>query len=189
MSGRSAYEAYRRQVVASLQGRVLDIGAGRGRNVELLPAGVRWQGLEPHRGRHAQLRRLASGHPRAIAPLHAAAEHIPLPDASVDGVLSTVTLCSVGVPSLVLSEIHRVLRPGGRLVFAEHVAAPTGTWSRRVQAAVAPLSRRFDHGCDPLRDTEATVRGSGLEVCELRHFALPQPLGVRIPYVVGVAAR
>lgn len=189
MKGRSSFEAYRRQVLASLRGEVLDIGAGLGRNLALLPAGVRWQGLEPHRGRHAQLRRLALRHSHAIAPLHAAAEDIPLSDASVDGVLSMVTLCSVGVPQLALSEIHRVLRPSGQLVFAEHVAAPAGTWSRRVQGALAPLSRRFDHGCDPLRDTEATIRGSGLEVRELRHFALPQPLGLRIPYVVGVAAR
>lgn len=189
MNGRSSYEVYRQQVLASLRGRVLEIGAGRGRNLALLPTGVQWQGLEPDRGRHAQLQRLASRHSQAVAPLLAEAEDIPLPDATVDGVLSMVTLCSVGDPQSVLSEIRRVLRPGGLLAFAEHVVAPTGTWSRFAQRAVAPLSRRFDHGCDPLRDTEAILRGSGLDVRELRHFQLPQPLGVRIPYIVGIATR
>jgi ubiquinone/menaquinone biosynthesis C-methylase UbiE len=189
VSGRPEYEAYRGQVLASLRGRVLEIGAGLGRNLAVLPVEVSWQGLEPHRGRHARLRRLASGNPRASVPLHAPAEDIPLPDASVDGVLSLVTLCSVDVPQAVLSEVRRVLRPGGRFVFAEHVAAPSNTWSRRVQGVIAPISRRFDHGCDPLRDTEAAIRGSGLEIQELRRFELSQPLGVRIPYVAGVAVR
>ncbi|MBX7269966.1 class I SAM-dependent methyltransferase [Micromonospora sp. Llam7] len=189
MSGYSAYEAYRMQAVASLRGRVLEIGAGRGANLALLPAGVSWQGLEPDRRRHARLRKVALRHGHGSAPLRASAEDIPLPDATVDGVLSVVTLCSVDDPQLALSEVRRVLRPAGRFVFAEHVAAPAGTWSRKAQRVIAPLSRRFDHGCDPLRETESIIRRSGLEVRELRRFELPQPLGVRIPYVVGVAAR
>jgi SAM-dependent methyltransferase len=188
MNGHRAYEAYKRQVVGSLRGRVLEIGAGLGSNLALLPAGVSWQGLEPDRRRHARLSRIARRHGHASGPLLAAAEDIPLPDACVGGVLSVVTLCSVDDLAQVLSEVRRVLRPGGRFVFAEHVAAPAGTWSRRAQRLVAPVSRRFDHGCDPLRDTEATIRGSGLEVRELRRFVLPQPLGVRIPYIVGVAS-
>ena len=189
MTGYAAYDAYRRQVVTSLRGSVLEIGAGVGRNVALLPEGVTWQALEPDRRRHARLARIARIHGAAIAPLEACAEQIPLPDASVDGVLSVETMCSVADAELALSEARRVLRPGGRFVFAEHVAAPAGTWSRRVQGAIAPLSRRFDHGCNPLRDTEATIRCSGLELREIRRFELRQPLGVRIPYVVGVATR
>ena len=189
MSGYPAYEAYKAQVVASLRGLVLEIGAGLGGNLALLPDGVTWQALEPDRRRHARLSRIARLHREAVAPLRASAEDIPLPDASVDGVLSVVTMCSVADAELALMEVRRVLRPGGRFVFAEHVAAPAGTWSRRVQGGIAPLSRRFDHGCNPLRDTEAVIRTSGLEVRELRRFELRQPLGVRIPYVVGVAAR
>lgn len=189
MSGRTEYEAYRRHVLAALHGRVVEIGAGRGRNLAALSADVRWQGLEPDRRRHAQLARMAAHDPRAIAPLHATAEDIPLPKASIDGVLSVVTLCSVKGPQAALSEIRRVLRPGGLFAFAEHVVAPVGSGSRRAQRVVAPISRVFDHGCDPLRDTEATIRGSGLEVLELRRFALRQPLGVQIPYIAGIAAR
>lgn len=187
VSGYPAYEASKRQVVASLRG-VLEIGAGLGSNLALLPAAVSWQGLEPDQRRHARLDRIARHRRHTSGPLLAAAEDMPLPDASVDGVLSVITLCSVDDPVRVLSEVRRVLRPGGRFVFAEHVAAPAGTWSRRAQRLVAPVSRRFDHGCDPLRDTETTIRGSGLEMAELRQFVLPQPLGVRIPYLVGIAA-
>lgn len=189
MSEHSGYEAFKSQVVTSLRGSVLEIGAGLGGNVALMNEGVTWQALEPDRRRHTRLSAIARRHPDAAAPLLAAAEDIPLPDASVDGVLSVVTMCSVADAELALSEVRRVLRPGGRFVFAEHVAAPTGTWTLRVQRSIAPLSRRFDHGCNPLRDTEATIRGSGLNVRELRRFELHQRLGVRIPYIVGIAAR
>jgi SAM-dependent methyltransferase len=107
MSEYSAYEAYRRQVVTSLRGSVLEIGAGLGGNLALLDEGVTWQALEPDRRRHARLSGIARRHPDAAAPLLAAAEDIPLPDASVDGVLSVVTMCSVADADLALWEVRR----------------------------------------------------------------------------------
>jgi ubiquinone/menaquinone biosynthesis C-methylase UbiE len=91
----------------------------------------------------------------------APAERIPLPDASVDAVAATVVLCSVADQDEVLAEVRRVLRPAGRFVFFEHVAAPAGTWSRRLQRCVTPVTRRFDGGCDPGRETWRAIETAG----------------------------
>lgn len=187
--GYREYAAAKARLLRSLRGTVLEIGAGDGRNAGSMPIGVSWVGLEPDRGRVAKLSRLARARGVGFAPVRASADRIPLREGSVDAVLSVVTLCSVPDQGRALAEARRVLRPGGRLVFAEHVGARPGTWSRRAQRLAAPWSRRFDHGCDPLRDTEAAIRDSGLELAELGRYQLKQPFGVRVPYVVGVATR
>jgi SAM-dependent methyltransferase len=188
--GYPAYAATKARAIRALRGRVLEIGAGNGNNFDLLSPDVEWCGLEPSRARRAELARRAQGRPRALPPLDGVAERIPLPDASVDGVLSTVTLCSVRDQQRALAEIARVLRPGGRVVLAEHVAAPPHTWRRSLQRVYRPFSRTFDHGCDPTRDTEAVVRRSALRVESVEHFELPA-LGRRLtmPYVVIEAER
>lgn len=189
VGGSADYAAEKSRLLRSLSGVVLEIGAGWGRNVGSMPLGVSWVGLEPDARLHARLLRLTEARGVGSRAIRGSAEHVPLPAASVDAVLSVTTLCSVDEPARALGEVWRVLRPGGRFVFAEHVVAASGSWSRRAQHLVAPWSRRFDHGCDPLRDTEAVIHRSALEVRELRSFDLPQPFGLRFPYVVGVAVR
>jgi ubiquinone/menaquinone biosynthesis C-methylase UbiE len=148
---------------------------------------VTWIGIEPNDRRRTALAAAArrSGHHRD--PLPATAEALPLPDHSVDAVLSTVVLCSVRDQDRALTEIARVLRPGGEFVFAEHVAAPPRTWKRTAQRLIAPLSRALDSGCDPARDTERAVRRSRLQVVELGRYDLPALPGVTVPYIVGRA--
>lgn len=125
----AAYERDKARLLGELRGRVLEIGAGGGANFSRLPHGVDWVGLEP--SRRARRRLARSGHTVLDAP----AEAVPLPDDSVDAVVSTIVLCSVADQDRALAEVVRVLRPGGRLVFFEHVAAPRGTWRRRAQTA------------------------------------------------------
>lgn len=189
MRATAEYDAAKGRLLRSLSGVVLEIGAGLGRNTGAVPVGASWIGLEPDARRHARLARLVEARGSRFRALRASAEQVPLADATVDSVLSVVTLCSVTDPVRALAEVRRVLRPGGRLLFAEHVAARPGSWSHRAQRLVAPWSRRFDHGCDPLRDTESAIRESGLEVGDLHRFELPQPFGVTIPYLVGEAVR
>jgi hypothetical protein len=81
-----------------------------------------------------------------------------------------------------------VLRPGGRFIFFEHVAAPPGTLSRRLQGAFAPLTRRFDRGCDPTRDTAATIRGAGFETVEIDTYG-GGGVAIYSPHIAGVAIR
>ncbi|MDI3330253.1 MAG: class I SAM-dependent methyltransferase [Micrococcus sp.] len=181
-------EAERDAAVRTLRGRVLELGAGDGANFGLLHPSVDWVGLEPDRRRRARLAEKARSHGHRAAPLDGGAEDIPLPEASVDAVLGTTVLCSVADPERVLEEVARVLRPGGRALFAEHVAAPAGTATGTVLRLARPFTRVFDHGCDPTRDTEATVRASALEVAGVARYAVPV-LGLVIPYVLIDARR
>lgn len=172
----AAYDRLKRELLRGLAGRVLEIGAGRGANFGLLPPGIDWVGVEPSKRRRRQLedrlrveRRL---HP-SLGDREAAAgvaESLPLADASVDAVLSTITLCSVRDQERALAEVLRVLRPGGRFVFFEHVGAPSRTWRWRAERWVAPVNRLVDHGCDPSRETWRAIGSAGFSSLDLRWF-------------------
>ncbi len=184
-----AYAAAKGRAIASLRGRVLEVGAGGGNNFANLGDGVEWRGLEPSARRRRELERRARARGHATPPLDGVAEAIPLPDATVDAVLGTVVLCSVRDQDQSLVEIHRVLVPGGRVVLAEHVAAPARTLRRLLQGVVSPFSRLLDHGCDPTRDTEAALRRSPLQTIRVERFELPVLGRLTVPYVVIEAVR
>lgn len=187
--GWAAFVAARTHAIASLRGRVLEIGAGEGANFGAMADGVTWVGLEPRRRSRERLAAVARRHGHTAAPLAAVAEDIPLPDRSVDAVLGTAVLCSVRDPALALREILRVLVPGGRLVLAEHVAAPAGSRVRTLQGAVRPLTRLLDHGCDPTRDTEAAVAAGGLRLDHVDHVDVAVLGPLVVPHVVLQAHR
>ncbi|MGO1973558.1 MAG: class I SAM-dependent methyltransferase [Propionibacteriaceae bacterium] len=182
------FTAARSRAIGRLRGRVLEIGAGRGANFADLTPGVEWVGLEPSRRFRDQLTERARHRGHHEPPLAAAAEEIPLPDASVDAVLATTVLCSVRDPTRVLAEIERVLIPGGSVVLAEHVAASPKSLARRLQGLIRPCTHLFDHGCDPTRDTERAVRASRLHVEEVSHHVVPVVGRLAIPWLV-LAAR
>lgn len=176
LEGMDAYTRLKTQLVGRLSGRVLELGAGRGSNFALLGPDVAWVGIEPAGKRRRQLAR--EGH----QVLAATAEALPLGDGSVDAVLATIVLCSVRDQDTALAEAARVLRPGGRFVFFEHVAAPPGTWFRRWQQASAPVNRVIDHGCDPARETWRALERAPFRELEVRWYARG-----RTPYIGGYA--
>jgi SAM-dependent methyltransferase len=112
------------------------------------------------------------------------AEAIPLPAASFDAVLSTAVLCSVDDLAEALAEIRRVLKPGGRLVFLEHVAAPPGSALLRMQRLIAPINRIVDRGCDPGRDIAPAIHAAFTDV-DLNHYTASGLL--KIPFIGGTA--
>ncbi|SDE64226.1 class I SAM-dependent methyltransferase [Auraticoccus monumenti] len=182
--GRAAFVAARARAVRGLRGRVLEIGAGRGANFADLGPGVEWLGLESAAGPRRRLAVNARRHGHLAPPIAASAESVPLPASSVDGVLGTTVLCSVRDPAAVLDEVARVLVPGGRLVLAEHVAAPPGSGVRALQQAVRPWTRLLDHGCDPTRDTAAAVARSPLRLETVTWFLVPVLGRLGVPFVV-----
>ena len=114
----------RRTLLAEAYGRVVEIGAGTGLNVAHYPDAVHELVLtEPELGMRRKLARRLDRHARTARILDAPAERLPLPDASVDTVVSTLVLCTVDDPESALREVARVLRPNGRLLFIEHVRA------------------------------------------------------------------
>lgn len=175
----------KRELLGDLAGHVLEIGPGAGANLPYYPPGIRWTGIEPNPYLHPALRRALAQRGLRGEIRTGRAEGLDLPDASCDAVVGTLVLCSVQDPAAALREIRRVLRPGGRLLFLEHVAAPAGTRLRRLQGWARPLFRLIGDGCAPDRETGATLAAAGFARLECRPFHVPLP--VVSPHIAGVA--
>lgn len=160
----------RDQITAAVRdaGEIVEVGPGNGPLFARLPDGARVHAIEPNRAWHARLCRSAERTGTELVLHTAGAESIDLPDGSVDAVLSGWVLCTVADPQQVVSEIRRVLRPGGRFAFYEHVAAPDGSTTRRVQDAVHDAWAWVFDGCQTNRDTAAIIRGAGFDHVDLR---------------------
>lgn len=177
----------KRSLLEGLQGTVLEIGPGTGANLGYYQPTVRLLGVEPNPHMHQYLSREAERVGRKMELRNGTAEHLQVADASVDAVVSTLVLCSVRDQRAALAEVLRVLRPGGRFVFVEHVAAPRGTWRRRVQRAVRPVWSLLGDGCQPDRETWHTIERAGFAEVVCDHFRLPVP--VVWPHIAGWAVK
>ncbi|UPK74378.1 class I SAM-dependent methyltransferase [Nocardioidaceae bacterium SCSIO 66511] len=184
-----AYEALKRELIGSLAGTVLEIGAGKGANLAALSRVDRWIGLEPSRARFRTLGKASQRLGARAEVVRGRAERLPLADQSVDAVLATIVLCSVRDQDRALAEIVRVLRPGGTFVFFEHVEPQPRTWSHRAAKVWAPISRVVDHGCDPTRRTWEALERSEFDDLSVRWFELPAGFGLRMPYIGGEAVK
>jgi SAM-dependent methyltransferase len=153
-------------------GSVLEIGAGTGANFGYLPRGTHLYAVEPNLRMHARLKRRAAAAGISLTLFGTGAEAIPLPDESVDEVICSLVLCTVPDPARVLAEVRRVLRPGGELRFAEHVAAPQGSLRHRIQRALRrPWGYVFE-GCNPARNTPETVASAGFQTVQVERRKL-----------------
>lgn len=164
----------REKVVPLASGRVLEIGFGSGLNLPFYTARSvdKLWGLDPSAGMQDLAQRRL---PRARMPvelLPAPAEAIPLDDRSVDTVVMTYTLCSLPDLPGAMSEIRRVLRPGGRLLFCEHGAAPEARvlrWQQRLN----PLWRRVSGGCNLDRPIPQLIESHGFQIRALQRGYVP----------------
>ncbi len=177
----------KRALFSGLRGTVLEIGPGAGVNLAYYSPCVRWIGIEPNVYMQAYLRNEAETRGMQVDLRTGVAERLDAADESADAVVSTLVLCSVSCVADVLKEIQRVLKPGGKFVFIEHVAAPKGTWLRRVQRILRPFCRFFAEGCHPDRETWAEIDRAGFAHVQYEHFRAPLPLVS--PHIAGVAIR
>jgi ubiquinone/menaquinone biosynthesis C-methylase UbiE len=160
---RSAFDG-----LAGLEGAtVLEIGAGTGANIDLLAPGTHLIALEPSLAMHDRLRQRCEAVGLEVTVLPTGAEAIPLPDDSVDEVICSLVLCTVHDPAQALREVRRVLRPGGRFRFVEHVAAPRPGLRRAIQRAIRrPWGWLFE-GCRPDRHTPTLIEQAGFSQLRL----------------------
>ena len=177
----------KRPLLSEVGGTVVEIGPGTGTNFQYYPRNIHWIGAEPNRYMHPYLRGAAevAGFPIEILPNRA--ENLNLPDESADAVVATAVLCSVDDPHKVLHEVRRVLKPGGRFIFVEHVAARRGTALRRIQRMIQPLWSCIADGCHPDRDSGELITEAGFRPLVVDGFRLP--LGPVAPHIAGVAVR
>ncbi len=182
---------YKRELFEGVSGTFLELGPGTGANFRYLPAGCRWIGIEPNRHMHASLRKRAEQ--TGIVPeIHTACRsRIGLADGVVDVAISTLVLCSVPDIESVLNELRRVLRPGGRFLFIEHVAAPRGTGLRFLQSIMCPAWRMFGDGCRINREIGMAIERAGFSSVEIRSLRVPSPPAPRwvSPHIIGQAVR
>lgn len=174
LSGRE-FERLRARTVEGLEGEVLEIGFGSGRNVPHYPSAVRQvRAVEPSSvGRRLAAKRVAAS-PVPVEYVGLDGEQLPLDDASVDHALTTWTLCTIPDVAAALAEIRRVLRPGGRFHFVEHGLSPdpkVARWQHRL----TPLERKIAAGCHLDRPIDTLVAGSGLQVTALDTFHVKGP--------------
>lgn len=178
----------RRALVGDARGRVVEIGAGTGLNIAHYRHGVAELVLtEPDSAMRHRLERRLQRHNRSARIVDAPAERLPLADASVDTVISTLVLCTVGDPERTLSEIARVLRPDGQLLFIEHVRATSRMLAAYQDRLVGPW-RRFAGGCFCNRRTVELIRAAGFTVAAEQVVWHGMPAIVH-PLVVGRAFR
>lgn len=158
---------YRQRVLSAAEGRVLEIGIGSGLNLPLYPAAVREViGLDPS-PRLLAMARHTAGHCTCSANLiEASAEEIPLDSHSVDTVVTTWTLCSIHGAGQALSEMRRVLKPGGQLLFVEHGLSPEEP-VRRWQDRLTPIWKRIGGGCHLNRPIRTLVESAGFKIAHI----------------------
>jgi SAM-dependent methyltransferase len=177
----------KRGLMGSLRGRILEIGPGPGVNLGYYSPDIDWFGIEFDLSCYPVIRAEAERR-RMRVELRAASESgIDAEDASMDAVVSTFALCTVPDPARTLGEVLRILRPGGKFVFMEHVAAPAGTALRIVQRASRSYWVRFADGCLPDADTLPLIQAAGFSRVDYAAFSIPVPL--ISPHVAGVAIR
>jgi SAM-dependent methyltransferase len=159
--------ALRERVVGAAQGQVLEVGVGSGRNLPFYRRDVESVlGVDPSEELLAMARPRTAWTHFPVQLRKAAAEELPVDDRAIDSVVMTWTLCSVADPVRALSEIRRVLRPGGSLLFVEHGRAPEPRL-QRWQDRLTPVWRRLAGGCHLNRPIDRLIEQSGLRLTGL----------------------
>jgi SAM-dependent methyltransferase len=175
----------RRELLSQASGRTIDLGAGTGVNLDLYPKAVSELVMaEPDPHMLKQLRAKAGGR-GGVEISAASAQDLPFADDSFDTAVFTLVLCTVPDPAAALREAARVLKPGGKMLFIEHVRGETGLagWQDRLERPWRFLA----DGCHCNRDTVALIETSPFELGRVEHGRLPKAPPIVSPLVRGSA--
>lgn len=178
----------RRETLAAARGRTIDIGAGTGANLGLFPDAVTEVVMaepDPHMVKRLRGKIAEAG--ADVELLEAGAERLPVEDDSFDTAVFTLVLCTVPDPAAALAEAARVLKPGGRLLFVEHVRAQDPSVARWQDRLEGPW-RFFGDGCHCNRDTVANIEASPLTLESVERGELPKSPPITKPLAWGRAS-
>jgi ubiquinone/menaquinone biosynthesis C-methylase UbiE len=180
---------WRQELLSTVAGNVLEIGAGTGANIPFYNIErVNLTLCEPDPIMRKQLKqKLADTHLLNIIVSNDGAEDINAPDHSMDCVVSTLVCCSVKDLGISLQEIKRVLKPGGRFIFLEHVAAEIGTGRSRWQNILNPVWRKIAGNCHLNRDTQQAIIDAGFKLELIKNESMRKAIPIIRPTIRGVA--
>lgn len=179
------------QALMQAQGRVLEVGVGTGANLAYYtPAVTEVVGIEPVDSMLAHARKRLEKSPPAFRwqLQQADARELPFDDASFDSVVAVLVFCTIPDPARAAAEVFRVLKPGGKLVFFEHVLAQhagVARWQHRLN----PAWRKMACGCEINRDTRALFENAGFHFEKLREWNHEKAISLVAPVISGVAVR
>lgn len=174
--------AYRGRAIAAAEGRVLEIGIGSGLNLPFyIDKATSVIGLDPSPRLLTMARAAGSAASRKLELIEGSAETIPLEDRSVDTVVTTWTMCSILDAAQSLSDMRRVLRPTGRLIFVEHGRAPDPN-VRWWQDHLTPLWQRFSGGCHLNRAISELIESAGFQFERLETGYMRGPKALTFMY-------
>jgi len=179
----------KQRVFADLPGEIVELGSGVGANFRYFPPGTRVIAAEPNPAMHARLRARAARRNIELELHDVVGEQLDLPDGSADMVVSSLVLCTVRDPARVLAEVQRVLRPGGRYAFVEHVSAKDRPVLRRVQRLVRrPWAWVFE-GCSCERDLADVIASAGFTSVDVAVYRIHSPILPFNTHVAGIAIK
>jgi len=193
LSEKAGQSDTRRALVGRAAGRTLEIGAGSGANLAHYTSSVTELVVsEPSPHMLTQLRHQLESDPPPVGAwelVPTGAEPLPFDDASFDTVVAAFVHCTIPDPSSALAEIARVLRPGGRYLFLEHVRAEDSSLLGRFQDLLELPHRYIAAGCHPNRRTASLLDRSPLQVERLDHGTQPRSFPTVRPTIIGSAIR
>jgi ubiquinone/menaquinone biosynthesis C-methylase UbiE len=183
------YGPHKKNLFRNLEGLVIEIGPGTGVNFNYFPSGIHWIGVEPNQAFHETLEEKAMEAGVDAKILTGDAINIPVPDNTADALICTLVLCSVKNPKSTIAELKRVIKPGGKLFFIEHVAAPKRTTLRAAQNIFNPLNKLFADGCNCNRETWTLIENGGFADVNLSNEKLKGTFKLHSPHIIGFAVK
>jgi ubiquinone/menaquinone biosynthesis C-methylase UbiE len=180
---------HRDELLAELQGRVIEVGAGNGMNFGHYPTPVtEVVAVEPEKHLRQMAQRAAAQAPVPVTVLSGTAASLPSEDDGFDVAVASLVLCSVDDQQAALAEVRRVLRPRGELRFYEHVLGTSWPLKAFQVAIEKTFWPRVGGNCHPARDTTRAIREAGFEVQQMRRFLWrPMPVSPKMPFILGRA--
>ena len=179
---------YRLATATKCTGDILEIGAGTGANIDFIVNADSYTAVEPDIYMRRKLLKQCSGRNFDIDILDCYGENLNIPDNSFDSVFTTLVLCMVDDVEKVVSESYRVLKPGGKFYFYEHVVS-TQYFGNFIQKSLNPFWKCATTGCNLNRDIKRIITTSQFSDFDIKEFPLKFPLGVSIPNIVGYAVK
>lgn len=179
----------KKQLFKGHPNEIVEIGPGTGANMRYLQRGTTVIAVEPNKHMHKRLEKQARKYGIHLEIKSLQGEQIDLPDHSYEMVICTLVLCTVQDPTACLNEVKRILKPGGKFVFIEHVAAKRGSFMSSLQRMVHGPWFWFFEGCSVCRDTKSLLSKVGFSKLQLDEYNLYSAFIPITPQIRGVAIK